>query len=117
MLFFKFLKIPDCFLFLVRLGSNESEHRLSLGPVSAAAADSGFSSLPPSTGSPATSSSTSSPPESSSAPDSDSDPAVPDKLTPSDTRRSKIVSRVKTKRLVNTPGWISKVSPPEHGHT
>lgn len=99
----------------VRLGSNKSEHRLSLGPGSPAAADSGFSSLPPSTGSPATSSSTSSPPESSSAPDSDSDPAVPDKLTPSDTRRSKIVSRVKTKRLVNTPGWISKVSPPEQG--
>ena len=30
-------------------------------------------------------------------------------------RRAKILGRVKTKRMVNTPGWISKVAPPEPG--
>ena len=94
-------------IFPVRLGS-KNENRLSLNLNN----DSGFSSLPPSTStSSPTSSSTTSPPESSSNHDSDSDQ---DKISKQE-RRSKIVGRVKTKRIVNTPGWINKMSPPEAG--
>ena len=89
------------------MGSNkQAENRLSLN-LNTTLTDSGFSSLPPSTSSPT--SSTSSPPESSSNHDSDSDQ---DK---SKERRAKIVGRVKTKRIVNTPGWINKMTPTEPG--